>query len=325
MVAAAVKPVQQIVDTVKQPLQSLVDAAMPKSPEVSAFFSAYLSSVLTVTDETYVRALWHRTPERYCRMVGATRRFSTSASINQFPQQQSEIMPEQRQPPARAPRASPAQSPTKTQADPAGGGELARLHAELEQVRCYSWKQCCGEKDQHRSRCCLATLSEAACSMHSPGGSFMDVPGCSQQEHFAAIARCAATELAPQAQRRTEALAAEATSAKETAGHELALMRRQLSHAQSALAAAEKVQLWPPKAAEGLLQLRLWAVPEQCSSDLTTLPASIMPLRQNGLPTESLGMCWQDVRRQGLDGSQHDLQHLLSHPHQYFMCTRRMR
>lgn len=91
----------------------------------------------------------------------------------------------------------------------------------------------------------------------------MYVSGCSQQEHFAAIARCAATELVPQAQRRAEALAAEATSAKETAGHELALMRRQLSHAQSALAAAEKVQLWPPKAlsAEGPLQLRLWAVP----------------------------------------------------------------
>jgi len=43
VVAAAVKPVQQIVDTVKQPLQSLVDAAMPKSPEVGAVFSAYLS------------------------------------------------------------------------------------------------------------------------------------------------------------------------------------------------------------------------------------------------------------------------------------------
>lgn len=44
-----------------------------------------------------------------------------------------------------------------------------------------------------------------------------------------------------QAQQRAEASAAEATAAKETAGHELALMRRQLSHAQSALAAAEKV------------------------------------------------------------------------------------
>jgi hypothetical protein len=46
-----------------------------------------------------------------------------------------------------------------------------------------------------------------------------------------------------QAQRRAEAATSEAAAAKETAGHELALMRRQLAHAQSALVSAEKVCL----------------------------------------------------------------------------------
>jgi hypothetical protein len=45
-----------------------------------------------------------------------------------------------------------------------------------------------------------------------------------------------------QAQQRADAATSEAAAAKETAGHELALMRRQLAHAQSALVSAEKVR-----------------------------------------------------------------------------------
>lgn len=112
---------QQAVDTVKQPLQSLMEAAIPKSPQGS-----------------------------------------------QAAQEQ------QRAPQSPTAPARPPPGPSQPKAA-AGSSDMARLQAELEQ-----------------------------------------------------------------AQRRAEAATAEAAAAKETAGHELALMRRQLAHAQSALAAAEK-------------------------------------------------------------------------------------